>query len=388
MNRKICVITGSRADYGLLYWLMKYLRDDPALQLQVVATGMHLSPDFGLTYKAIEADGFSIDAKVEMLLSSDTSVGAAKSIGLGVTGFADVLDRLRPDMVVVLGDRFEILAGAQAAMVLQIPLAHLGGGDIGSGTYDNIIRHCVTKMACLHFVTHDAARKRVIQLGERRDRVFCFGATHVENIVKMRFLTREELERDLGIALRDVIFLVTFHPLTMDDSQGEAQLQALLSALDGVRRDKKFSAVFTKANADNGGRALNYVLEAYVARNPDCHLFGSLGQTRYLSMMKEASAVIGNSSSGIYEAPYLQTPTVDIGSRQRGREAPKSVIRCEADEISIRKAILNALAFDFRDVPMIYGDGNAAGRIYRKIKEFVDTPGLARKGFLDIGVEQ
>lgn len=382
--RKICVITGSRAEYGLLYWLMKGIQDDTELQLQVIVTGMHLSPEFGLTYKVIESDGFTIDAKVETLLSSDTQVGVAKSIGLGITGLADVLERLAPNMVVVLGDRFEILAAAQAAMVLQIPLAHLAGGDNGMGTYDNIIRHCITKMASLHFVTHEDARRRVIQLGECPDKVFCFGATSVENIIKMSLLPREILECELGITLNELIFLVTFHPLTMDGSSAEAQLQALLNALDGFLQKRNCSVIFTKSNADNGGRVLNRMLEEYVKRNANCHLFDSLGQTRYLSMMKLASVVIGNSSSGVYEAPYLQTPTVDIGSRQQGRAAPISVIRCEADEISIHQAILAALTFEFHDIAMIYGDGNTSKKILGKIKYLIDSPGLNIKEFFDM----
>ena len=384
MNRKICVITGSRAEYGLLYWLMKGIQDDIELQLQVVVTGMHLSPEFGLTYKVIEADGFTIDAKVETLLSSDTQVGVAKSIGLGITGLADALERLAPNMVVVLGDRFEIFAAAQATMVMQIPLAHLAGGDNGMGTYDNIIRHCITKMASLHFVTHEDARRRVIQLGECPERVFFFGATSVDNIVKMSLLPREILELELGIRLKKFIFLVTFHPLTMDDLSAEVQLLALLNVLRGFQNTNNYSVIFTKSNADNGGRTLNHILEEYVKHNSNCHLFDSLGQTRYLSMMKHASVVIGNSSSGIYEAPYMKTPTVDIGNRQFGRAAPISVIRCEADELSIREAILAALSFEFNDIAMIYGDGNTSNKILGKLKEFINSPGLTIKEFFDM----
>lgn len=384
MSHKICIVTGSRAEYGLLFWLMKGIQSDTDLQLQVIATGMHLSPEFGLTYKLIEEDGFTIDSKVEMLLSSDTPVGVAKSIGLGVASLAEVMERLAPNMVVVLGDRFEIFAASQAAMVLQIPLVHLAGGDNGLGTYDNIIRHCITKMACLHFVTHEDAHRRVIQLGELPSRVFCFGATSVENIIKVPLFSKNVLERELGLAFEKVIFLVTFHPLTMDEFSAEVQLQALLNALDGFLREKNCSVIFTKSNADNGGRVLNHILEEYVKRNSNCHLFDSLGQMRYLSLMKHASAVLGNSSSGIYEAPYLQTPTVDIGSRQRGRAAPTSVIRCEADEISIREAILAAMAFEFNDVSMIYGEGNTSRKILEKIKEFIDFPGLTIKEFFDM----
>ena len=388
MKSKICVVTGSRAEYGLLYWLMKGIQDDIELQLQVIVTGMHLSPEFGLTYKVIENDGFAIDAKVETLLSSDTQVGVAKAIGLGITGLADAMQRLSPDMVVVLGDRFEILAAAQAAMVLQIPLAHLAGGDNGMGTYDNVIRHCITKMASLHFVTHEEARHRVIQLGERPDRVFCFGATSVDNIKNILILSREKLEHELRISLNRVIFLVTFHPLTMDEMPAETQLRALLNVLNDFQDNNDYSIIFTKSNADNGGRALNDILEDYVKCQADSHLFDSLGQTRYLSMMNHASVVIGNSSSGIYEVPYMKTPTVDIGNRQMSRAAPRSVFHCEANEISIRRAILAALDFDFNDVAMIYGNGNTSRKILIKIKELIELPNLAIKEFIDLEHKQ
>jgi len=385
MSRRICVVTGSRAEYGLLYWLMKGIAEDPTLELQIIATGMHLSPEFGLTYRAIEADGFGIAAKVEMLMSSDSPVGVAKSIGLGVGGIAEALDRLAPDMVILLGDRFEILAAAQAAMVTRVPIVHLGGGDIGSGTYDNISRHCITKMASVHFVTHEDARRRVIQLGERSDNVFCFGATSVDNVLKIPLLSKVELQRDLGIDFENVILLSTFHPLTMGDISAEKQLSTLLSALDAIHHELRCSIIFTKSNADNGGRALNQILEGHVKTHSYCHLFDSLGQTRYLSVMKQASAVVGNSSSGLYEAPYLGTPTVDIGTRQEGRAAPTSVIRCRAEEDDIRQAIRKALAFDFSGVEMIYGDGNASNRILEKLKELKDLPALANKTFTVIG---
>jgi UDP-hydrolysing UDP-N-acetyl-D-glucosamine 2-epimerase len=382
--RKICVITGTRAEYGLLRWVMQGIKEDHDLMLQIIAAGMHLSPEFGLTYHAIEQDGFQIDRKIEMLLSSDTPVGIAKSMGLGLIGFADALNELQPDLIVVLGDRYEVFAAAQTAMVLQIPLAHLAGGDNGQGTFDNIIRHCITKIASLHFVTHDEAYHRVIQLGENPERVFCFGATSVENIINMQLLSKDILESELAITLEKTIFLVTFHPLTMDNSSAEIQLQALLRVLRSYLLEKKCSIIFTKSNADNGGRLLNNILEEYVKHNPGCHLFASLGQKRYLSLMKHASMVIGNSSSGIYEAPYLQTPTIDIGSRQQGRAAPTSVIRCDADETSIREAILVAETFEFGDVSMIYGDGNASNRILAKMKELIDYPGLVIKKFIDL----
>ncbi|PWF48926.1 UDP-N-acetylglucosamine 2-epimerase [Massilia glaciei] len=382
--RKICVVTGTRAEYGLLRCVMQAIRDDPDLLLQVVATGAHLSPEFGLTYREIVGDGFTIDHKVEILSQSDTPLGVARAIGLGVAGIAGALDQLRPDMIVVLGDRYEILAAAQAAMVLQIPLAHLSGGDNGGGTYDNTIRHCITKIAALHFVTHEEARRRVLQLGERADRVFSYGSTCVENIARTPLWSRGALEQDLGIALAPTIFLVTFHPLTMDGASAETQLRTLLDVLEREQRARPLSLIFTKANADNGGRALNAMLEAYVARHPRSHLFDSLGLVRYLSMMKHAAAVVGNSSSGIYEAPYLDTPTVDIGSRQRGRAAPASVLRCEAEERSIAAAIGAALAFSFDGLELIYGGGETSKLVLAKIKELINTPDLNIKQFIDI----
>jgi len=385
MTHKICVVTGSRAEYGLLFPLMRQIQSDADLQLQIIATGMHMSPEFGLTYKLIEADGFIIDCKVETLLSSDSPVGVSKSIGLGVASLAECLERIAPSMVVVLGDRFEIFAAAQAAMILQIPLVHLAGGDNALGTYDNVIRHCITKIASLHFVTNEDAYRRVIQLGEYPSRVFCFGATSVENITHMPLLSREALENELKVEFKEVIFLVTFHPLTMGNLTADAQLQALLSALNEFLCERNCSVIFTKSNADNGGRRLNQVLEEYVKVHSDCYLFDSLGQARYLSLMKIASVVIGNSSSGIYEAPYIQTPTVDIGTRQQGRLCPASVIRCEAEKISIQEAILSALKVNFQDVTMIYGDGNVSKKIVQKIKEFIEFPDLTVKKFFDLG---
>lgn len=368
-KRKVAVVTGSRAEYGLLYWVMKCIEEDPELSLLVIATGMHLSPEFGMTYRAIEVDGFSIDAKVEMLLSSDTSVGVAKSIGLGVIGFADAFDRLAPDVVVLLGDRFEIMAAAQAAMILQIPIAHLAGGDSGAGTYDNIIRSCISEMASLHFVTHELARKNLVRIGVPPKNIYNYGATSVENIFNLNLLSREAIEHDLNLKFKGIIVLMTFHPLTMGGESGEKQLKALLEALDRLRSRADCTIIITKPNADNGGRALIEIIANYVAVHDDCYLFDSLGQLRYLSIMRQADMVVGNSSSGIYEAPYLGTPTVDIGERQKGRTAPASVVRCEADVNLIESAIRKALVVDFSNVDMVYGDGGASPKIVNQIKK-------------------
>jgi UDP-N-acetylglucosamine 2-epimerase (non-hydrolysing)/GDP/UDP-N,N'-diacetylbacillosamine 2-epimerase (hydrolysing) len=386
-KKRICVVTGTRAEYGLLHWVMEGIRQSPVLELQLIATGMHLSPEFGLTYRAIETDGFVIDRKVEMLLSSDTPIGVTKSMGLGMIGFADAFCELKPDMVLLLGDRFELLAAAQVTMISQIPLIHLAGGDNALGTYDNIIRHCITKIAALHFVTNEEARRRVIQLGERPDRVFCYGSTSVDNIVRMTFLSRQELENDLKIKFCENIFLITFHPLTMDRCSGEIQFKTLLTVLNDFLIKQKYTLIFTKSNTDNGGHQLNQMIKEFITNKPHCFLFDSLGQQRYLNVLKYASVIIGNSSSGIYEAPYLNTPTVDIGNRQLKRAAPTSVFRCHDDENSIKNAIQSALKFEFNDVKKIYGEGSTSEKIVRKIEEFSIIPNLSVKEFQDIEVE-
>ena len=384
MSCKLCVVTGGRAEYGLLRPLMRRIEDDPDCELQVVVTGTHLSTEHGLTYLEIESDGFDIDAKVEILLSCDTKTGIAKSMGLAVPGLAESFERLSPDMIVLLGDRFEALAAAQAAMIMQIPVAHLAGGDDASGTYDNVMRHCITKMASLHFVTHEAARQRVIQLGEDPAHVFNYGATAVDNILGMRLLAKHELEADLGLVFKANLLLVTYHPLTMDADAAETRLGELFAALDPFLEKGEFSILFTGANADHGGRHINALIASYIADRDDCHFRESLGQLRYLSAVKAAVAVVGNSSSGIYEAPYLNTPTVDIGSRQRGRPAPASVLHCELERASIVAALHAALAFEFDGIEMLYGTGAASADIFSKLRELVKMPGLAVKTFHDL----
>ncbi|MGA2081029.1 MAG: UDP-N-acetylglucosamine 2-epimerase [Holophaga sp.] len=379
--RKICVVTGSRAEYGLLRWVMEGIRTDPDLSLQVIATGSHLAPAFGSTYREIEGDGFRIDRSVEILPDADTAAGVVAAMGRGLAGFAQALEDLGPDLVVVLGDRYEIMAAAQAAMVMRIPLAHLCGGDETPGTYDNVIRHCITKMAALHFVTHREAMDRVIQMGEARDRVFCFGATCVDSLLRLDLMSRGELEADLGIALGREAFVITFHPLTLRPEGQESHLRALFAALDRLRSEGDRVLVFTGSNADNGGGRFNTLIGEFAASRADCHRFASLGHRRYLSLVRCAAAVIGNSSSGIYEAPYLGVPTVDIGERQRGRMAPASVVRCEPTEAAIHEAILRALALPRGGVPMIYGDGGASERIVAKIKELAGQPELCIKHF-------
>lgn len=368
--RKICIVTGTRAEYGLFYWLMKEVQADPDLHLQTVATGMHLSPEFGLTYRAIEADGFAVDAKVEMLLSSDTPVGIAKSIGLGVIGFADALERLRPDMLVVLGDRYEILAAAQAALVARIPVAHIHGGETTEGAIDESIRHAVTKMSNLHFVAAEPYRSRVIQLGEHPDTVFNVGALGIENIKRLQLLDKAQFEQSINFSLGESCFLVTYHPATLGVIPPRVAMQTLLDALDHYPDTR---IIFTKPNSDTDGRILGQMIDDYAEHNRDrVAVFTSLGQVRYLSALHLVDAVIGNSSSGLIEAPACRVPTVNIGDRQAGRLKADSVIDCAETVDEIVAAIDKALTPEFRQAvkqaASPYGYGNSAARITDVLK--------------------
>jgi UDP-N-acetylglucosamine 2-epimerase (non-hydrolysing)/GDP/UDP-N,N'-diacetylbacillosamine 2-epimerase (hydrolysing) len=383
-KRKICVVTGTRAEYGLLYWLMKEIQADDALELQVIVTGAHLSPEFGLTYKVIEADGFEINEKIEMLLSSDTAVGITKSLGIATIGFADAYARLKPDIVVLLGDRYEILAAAQAAMVARIPIAHLHGGELTEGVIDEAIRHSITKMSQLHFVANEIYRRRVIQLGEHSDRVFNYGAPGLDNIHRLRLLDKNKLELAIDFKLKQTVFLVTYHPVTLYDNSAQCMLY-LLRALEHF---PDASIIFTKPNADTNGRILIKMIDEYVENHPaQARAFISLGQTLYLSAVKNADVVIGNSSSGLVEVPALKKATVNIGDRQKGRLRAGSVIDCEEDEKQIIAAIHKALSPEFQDslcdVVSPYGEGNASLRIKEQLKA-VNLDGITIKEFYDL----
>jgi len=386
-QRKICIVTGTRAEYGLLYWLMKSIQEDPELELQIIATGMHLSPEFGLTFKVIEADGFTIDAKVEMLLSSDTPVGIAKSIGLGVIGFADAFSRLRPDILVVLGDRFEILASAQAAMTARIPIAHLHGGESTEGLIDEAIRHAITKMSHFHFVAAEPYRERVIQMGEQPEHVLNFGAPGLDSIKRMQLLSRNELEQALPFRLGKINFLVTYHPVTLSGRDPAQAMQELFIALDAF---KDAHIIITKPNADTDGRILCTMIDEYaVRRYGRVHASTSLGQLKYLSALKHTDVVIGNSSSGLTEAPAIKIPTVNIGDRQKGRLRASSVIDCEESSASIITAIEKALSAEFqRSMPGVvspyYGEGNASQRIKEHLKA-ASLDGILLKKFFAMG---
>ncbi|HEY3308705.1 MAG TPA: UDP-N-acetylglucosamine 2-epimerase [Desulfuromonadaceae bacterium] len=382
--RKICVVTGSRAEYGLLYLLMKGIQEDPDLELQLIVTGMHLSPEFGSTYRVIEEDGFSIDAKVETLLSSDTPVGIGKSIGLGIIGCAEALKRLCPDILILYGDRFEILAAAQAALVLQIPIAHVGGGDTTEGAFDEAIRHSITKMSHLHFVTNEVAAQRVRQLGEAPELVYQVGGIGLDQIRRLRLLGRSELEQALGFEFKQLNLLVTFHPVTLDQQSSTVQFHELLIALDSF--GPKTGIIFTKPNADTGGKALIQMMDEFVATRPNAKAFTSLGQLRYLSTLSHVDAIVGNSSSGLYEMPSFKKPTINIGNRQKGRLQAESVFNCNpvADEIS--RAINSSLTMDLSSVANPYGDGNSTPRIIAVLKTVSNPKQLLMKHFHGVTV--
>lgn len=385
-KRKICVVTGSRAEYGLLYWLMKDIQADDQLELQIVATGMHLSPEFGLTHKAIEQDGFTINEKVEMLLSSDTSVGIAKSIGLGVIGFADSFGRLSPHIVVLLGDRFETFAAAQAALVSRIPIAHIAGGDITEGAVDEAIRHSISKMSQLHFVTNKLSAKRVRQLGENPDYIFNVGSPGLDNIRRLKLLNRRQLEEKLNFCFRGKNLLVTFHPVTLDEIPSSKQMQELLDALSHLDRDT--GIIFTGSNADAEGRQLNQMVKNFVETHPNAVYYQSLGQLLYLSAVSQVDMVVGNSSSGLYEAPSFKKPTVNIGDRQQRRLQAESVINCPPDARKIEEAIKSAYRLDCSQVENPYGDGNSSQRIIKVLKGIDDYAKLLKKPFFEVSCSE
>lgn len=369
-SRKICVVTGSRAEYGMLYWLMKEIQQDPFLHLQLIVTGMHLSKEFGVTYQQIEQDGFVADEKIEMLLSDDTPAGITKAMGVSVSGFAEALNRLKPNLLVVLGDRYEMLAAAQAALIAKIPIAHLQGGEASEGAMDEAIRHSITKMAHFHFVAAEPYRRRVIQLGENPKRVFNFGALSLESIRRLQLLTRVELEQAIASRLDKTNFLVTYHPVTLNQGGDQLGIEALLAALDQFPQARVF---FTKPNADPGYRIIERKINDYIQSHPvKAAAFTCLGQLKYLSLMKQVDVVIGNSSSGIIEAPAMKKPTVNIGDRQKGRLRATSIIDCQEKTEAITCAIRKALSKDFQyllpSVVSPYENGETAFRIKECLK--------------------
>ncbi|WP_022668252.1 UDP-N-acetylglucosamine 2-epimerase [Desulfospira joergensenii] len=388
--RTVCVFTGTRAEYGLLKPLMEEIQKDPDLDLQLLVSAMHLSPEFGLTYKIIESDGFKIDEKVEMLLSSDTSIGIAKSMGLAMIGYCEALERLKPNIVVILGDRFESLAMAQACMISRVPISHLHGGEATYGVIDEPIRHSITKMSHIHFTSCDEYRRRVIQLGEHPSRVFNVGAIGIENIKRLPLMGKQELEEDIGFCFGGYGLLVCFHPVTLEDASAEKQFANLLAALHQFTSESShpIKTIFTKSNADTDGRIINDLIDLYTDENPKNSIsFKSLGQLRYLSAMKHAIAVVGNSSSGIIEAPSLLTPTINIGDRQKGRIQAKSVINCDPTPSSIQKALKKAISSEFRGAlagtTNPYEKEDTCRKIASRLKT-TDLKHIVKKTFYDL----
>jgi GDP/UDP-N,N'-diacetylbacillosamine 2-epimerase (hydrolysing) len=381
MKRKICVVTGSRADYGLLKWLMQEIKNDADLELQILVTGMHLSETFGLTYKEIESDGFEINEKVVVLNDNDSGLSVAKSIGLGVTGCAEALERIKPDLIVLLGDRFEIFAAATAALVLTIPVAHLHGGEVTTGAFDESFRHSITKMSHIHFVAAEEYRNRVIQLGENPDLVFNVGGLGVDAISKIKLLSKEEFEKKRGVVFSKKNLLITFHPVTLEAGSAEKQIDELLSALAELNET---TLIFTLPNADTGGLSIIAKIEQFVDEYNNAYLFTSLGQIDYLSCVNLVDGVIGNSSSGLTEVPSFKKGTINIGDRQEGRLLASSVISVEPLKEDIKKGLSKLYSDSFvanliiADNP--YGDVGSSDKIHKIIKN-IELEGLLKKSF-------
>lgn len=384
--KKVCVITATRAEYGLLKPVISKIKQSNKLQLQLLVTGTHLSPEFGLTYHEIEEDGYTITAKIEMLMSSDTAVGITKSMGSFLFGLADFFEVNVPDMVVILGDRYEMLMAASAAMIAKIPIAHIGGGEITEGAYDDAIRHSITKMSQLHFASTEKYRKRIIQLGEQPSNVYNVGALGVENIKKVPLWSRDKLENNLNFIFEDKTIIVTYHPVTLDDISSEIQFKNLL---DVIEEKKDIKVIFTKANADTDGRIINQMIDEYVEKNKDrCIAFNSLGQVRYLSALQFCKAVVGNSSSGIIEAPSFYIPTVNIGNRQSGRMASKTVIHCgysvEEIEKALEKAFSDTFTKELKAYSNPYEGKDTSKTIVDKIEEILSAGKDIKKNFYDM----
>lgn len=383
-QRKICFVTGTRAEYGLLYWLMKEVQADSSLQLQLIVTGMHLSAEFGFTVTEIEKE-FAIDFRVDMQLGDDSPLGINQSMALAQAGFGEAYQQLKPDLLVVLGDRYEMLSAVTAAMVCRVPIAHLHGGETTEGAIDEAIRHSLTKMSHLHFVATDEYRQRVIQLGEHPQRVFNVGGMGIENINRLSLLSKTEFEQSIGFKLNQRNLLITFHPVTLEDQTAERQFSELLVAVDSLADTH---LIFTKANSDANGKVINAMIDEYVAAHSDKAVgFTSLGQLRYLSALQYVDAVVGNSSSGLCEAPSFKIATINIGDRQKGRIKAGSVIDCEPSRDSILAAFDYAYSDTFKaqlmNVENPYGNSSPSQKIVQVIKE-VSFDNLLKKSFYNL----
>lgn len=381
---KICIATATRAEYGLLKPLIVAIQKEKEWQLQLLVTGAHLSPEFGLTYKIIEKDGFKIDKKVEMLLSADTATSIVKSMGLGMMGYADALQDLKPDLLIILGDRYEILSIASSALIFNIPMAHIHGGEVTEGAYDDAIRHSITKMSHLHFASTEAYKNRIIQMGENPENVFNVGAIGLDNVKNFKFLSKQELENDLGIKFKKYNYQVTFHPTTLDKESLEKQFQILLNA---IKKQEDSFFVFTKSNADTGGRSINKMIDEYCLKNSQsAAAFTSLGNLRFLSIVNLCDAIVGNSSSGIIEVPSLKTGTINIGNRQKGRIQAKSIINVDVNESEISKAFETTKSTEYKNnlksIKNPYGKGNATEQIMTALRK-IDLTQIQTKPFFD-----
>ncbi|ARJ49231.1 UDP-N-acetylglucosamine 2-epimerase [Candidatus Pelagibacter sp. RS40] len=384
MKRKICIITGSRAEYGLLYWLIREVNIDKNLELQLIVTGMHLSAEFGLTYKEIEKD-FKIDMKIDMHLSSDTAEGISSSMGIAQKSFSEAYSKLKPDIIVVLGDRYEIFSAVTAAMISRIPIAHIHGGEATEGSIDEAIRHSITKMSHLHFTATEEYSKRVIQLGENPDKVFTVGGMGVENIKRLTLFTKEEFEKLIDFKLNIKNILVTFHPVTLEKNTSKKQFSEILDAIDDL---KNTNIIFTKTNSDTGGKIINSMIDEYTSKNQNKSIsITSMGQLNFLSALKYMDFIIGNSSSGLLEAPSLKIGTINIGDRQKGRIKAKSIIDCSPNKKSIKYAIKKAYSNEFqnllKNIKNPYGDGCPSQKII-KILNSISIDDLLKKSFFNV----
>ncbi len=384
IKKKICIVTGSRSDYGLLYWLIKQVEVDQDLELQLIVTGMHLSSEFGLTYKEIEKD-FKIDKKIDIHLSSDTSSGISRSMGIAQKSFSEAYNELKPDIIVVLGDRYEIFSAASAAMIARIPIAHLHGGEATEGLIDEAIRHSLTKMSHLHFTANEKYSKRVIQLGEEPNRVFNVGGAGIENIKRLKLLTKEELEKSINFKFNIRNILVTYHPVTLENKTSKKHFQEILETVDEL---KDTNIIFTKANSDADGKVINQMINQYTKKNLEKSIgVTSLGQLNYLSALQYIDFIIGNSSSGLLEAPSFKIGTINIGDRQNGRLKAESVVDCLPNKKDIKRAIKKIYSNKFqnllKNVKNPYGDGCASKKIIKVLKK-IKLDKILKKNFFDI----
>ena len=384
MKKKICIVTGSRAEYGLLYWLLKEIEASQDFELQLIVTGMHLSAEFGLTYKEIEKD-FKINKKIDIDLTLDTSLGISRSMSIAQISFAKAYNKLNPDIIIVLGDRYEIFSAASAAMISKLPIAHIHGGEISEGSLDDCMRHCISKMSHLHFAATEEYRTRLIQLGENPSRVFNVGGLGIENIKRFQLLNKSEFEKSIHFKLNKKNILITFHPVTLENNTSKLHFQELLKAINDL---DDTSIIFTKTNSDLNGKVINQMIDQYTKKYSKKSIaFSSLGQLRYLSALQFVDAVVGNSSSGLIEAPSFKIATINIGDRQKGRIKAKSVINCLPKKNNIKNSFKKIYSKNFQkllnNVKNPYDNGFSSKKIIKVLKS-IKIENLLKKNFYNI----